>query len=354
MLPNKRIVTIALLSFVVLFVTALGFAGYLWFSFASAVDDMYEPLPSVRELPGPIVDSERSLPERLPDSAATSVSIVPANVAPEGAVDVSHPFSLPAEAIERLRYPDIDDKDPFLLLLLGVDERSRDRGRSDTMLLLAIHPGSKSVKVLSIPRDTRLRLPEVEREEKINHAYAYGGSALAVAAVERLLGVPIAYYVRTNMEGFQDIVDTVGGVSVDNAFAFSNEGFDFPQGTLALNGEEALAYVRMRYDDPKGDFGRNDRQRQVLRAIGGNVMDVGSAGKLPGLLSRLSEYVRTNLRRDDMIGLATGYRAAMGNVSELGLSGQGRMIDGLYYYVVSAEERERVRGLLLEQVGYAP
>ena len=171
------------------------------------------------------------------------------------------------EPIERDRPIDqevsLGDQDPFSVLLLGVDEREDDRGRSDTVVVMTVNPAEGSTKMVSIPRDTYTEIVGRGTTDKINHAYAFGGIEMSMATVENLLDIPIDYVMQVNMEGFKDIVDAVGGVEVNNTLAFDG----YAEGTIQLDGDEALGYVRMRKQDPEGDFGRQDRQKQVIQGI---------------------------------------------------------------------------------------
>ena len=116
------------------------------------------------------------------------------------------------------------------MLLLGVDARPGDIGRSDTMIVMTVNPDLNSTKMVSIPRDTRTLIVGKGFEDKINHAYAFGGAKMSIETVEEFLDIPIDYYVKVNMDGFEDIVNAVGGVTVDNRITFSREGHDFPRG----------------------------------------------------------------------------------------------------------------------------
>src|SRR5690606_4075310 len=162
---------------------------------------------------------------------------------------------------------DINEADPISILLMGVDERSGDAGRTDTLIVVSVNPNTNSMQMLSIPRDTYVELVGRGTQDKINHAYAFGGVDMTIDTVENFLDVPIDYYVKVNMEGLEQIVDALGGIQVESTFAFSYEGSTFEEGTLTLTGEEALRYARMRKGDPKGDFGRQDRQKQVIAGI---------------------------------------------------------------------------------------
>jgi cell envelope-related function transcriptional attenuator common domain len=351
-----RISLYTLLGFIV--IVALG-AGILWYKLDNTIDAMYEPLPST-EWTQPVFEQEIVQEDISEPLSSPEEDKGPTNVAAAGG-QVANPVTTPVttsetatnaeklneEEVDRLLHPNLDKQDPFCILLLGVDERPSDRGRSDTMILLSIQPAKHSALAISIPRDTRVLIPQRESYDKINHAYAFGGTALSVAAVERLFGVPIAYYMKTNMEGIVDIVDTVGGVDVDNERSFTYEGVTFPKGEQHLDGENALLYVRMRKEDPKGDFGRTQRQRQLLSAIIDRVVSFRSLGKLPHILSKLSEDVRTNLTSGDLFDLATEYKSEIKQIDTLYLNGKGRMIGGIYYYTVQPEDRESIQDRLL-------
>ena len=135
----------------------------------------------------------------------------------------------------------LSDQEPFSILMLGVDERDGDKGRSDTMIVLTVNPQKKSVKMLSIPRDTRTEIVGHGTQDKINHAFAFGGAKMSMDTVENFLDIPIDYYMKINMEGFKDIVDAVGGVTVQNDLDFSSDGVHFAKGSHTLNGKDALS-----------------------------------------------------------------------------------------------------------------
>ncbi|GAA3319220.1 hypothetical protein GCM10020331_025230 [Ectobacillus funiculus] len=121
-------------------------------------------------------------------------------------------------------------------------------------MLVTVNPNENTTKLVSIPRDTYVTIEGKGRQDKVNHAYAFGGVPMTLNTLERFLGIPIDYYIEVNMQGFQEIVDAVGGVTVHNTFPFSYEGHSFAAGSIPLNGAQALAYARMRKEDPKGDF----------------------------------------------------------------------------------------------------
>ncbi|MBN3554174.1 LytR family transcriptional regulator [Fictibacillus nanhaiensis] len=236
---------------------------------------------------------------------------------------------------------------PLSILVLGVDEREGDRGRSDTLMVVTVNPNDNSTYMTSIPRDTRTEIIGRGKEDKINHAYAFGGTNMTIQTVENFLDIPIDYYMKVNMESFKQIVDALGGVSVNNQrLAFNYQGYSFPKGTLNLTGDEALAYSRMRKADPRGDFGRNERQRQVVNGIINEGAQVSSITKLGNILDVLGDNIATNMSFDDMKDIQANYKGARKSVQSIEISGQGGKISGVYYFNVNEEERTRISSML--------
>ena len=133
---------------------------------------------------------------------------------------------------KRIENITFQNQDPFSILLLGVDERKNDVGRSDTMIVMTVNPNKQSIKMLSLPRDTRTEIVGHGTSDKMNHAYAYGGIPMTINTIEEFLDIPIDYYVKMNMEGFQEIVDAVGGITVDNDMDLSYKGYTFQKERL--------------------------------------------------------------------------------------------------------------------------
>lgn len=268
-------------------------------------------------------------------------------------VDVTMQDNVTREASERrVSEVELDEKEPVSFLLLGTDsEESDTSGRSDTIIVVTVNPVDESLKMLSIPRDTLVDIPDRDEPDKINHAFAFGGSELAMETVEQFLDLPIDYVIRVNMDGFVDMVDAVGGITVDNERAFEQDGFAFPEGEVSLDGERALAYTRMRQNDPEGDLGRNRRQQQVVMGIIDEGASISSVTRIEDILEGLGTNIRTNLNFDDMATLLFDYRSARHNSEVLHIEGDGVIIDEIWYLDVSDEETERVSELLNEHLG---
>lgn len=247
-----------------------------------------------------------------------------------------------------------ETKDPISVLLLGVDEREGDRGRSDTIVVLTVNPEQNSIKMLSIPRDTRTEIIGHGTVDKINHAYAFGGVEMSMATVEEFLDIPIDYYMQINMEGFVDIVDAVGGVTVLNDYEFTSYGVHFPKGKVELNGDKALMFGRMRYEDPRGDFGRQLRQRQIIMAVVKKGASLSSLTNYGNIFNALGKNIRTNLTFDEMVDIQKNYRSASNNIEQIEIKGEGQTINSIYYFIVSDEEKSRVQTALQTHLKLVP
>lgn len=239
---------------------------------------------------------------------------------------------------------DVEKSQPFSILILGVDERANDAGRSDTMIVMTVNPNTNSSKMVSIPRDTYTEIIGKGINDKINHSYAFGGVKMAMDTTENLLDIPIDYVVQVNMESFKDIVDAVGGITVSNNFAFSSGGFNFPEGKISLSGDEALAFVRMRKQDPNGDFGRQDRQKQVIQGVMREGLSADAVLKLNSILDAVGDNVRTNMAYSEMKDVQANYRSAAGQIDQLYFKqGTGETISGIWYYMMNDAELNTVK-----------
>lgn len=270
----------------------------------------------------------------------------------ETAQDMYEPIEREEEKSEKREVKvDVENQEPLSFLISGVDSSGEElKGRSDTMIVLTVNPQKESIKMLSIPRDTRTEIIGRGTVEKINHAYAWGGVEMAIDTVENFLDIPIDHYVSINMEGFVGIVDALGGVTVDNDFEFSQSGYRFPVGEQKLSGEEALAYSRMRKEDSRGDFGRNDRQREIVEAVILEAADISSIARAGDILDAVGKSVRTDLTLSEMWTIQSNYRGARHQVEQLALEGENERIDGLYYVIVSDEDRKQMSKELREHL----
>lgn len=240
-------------------------------------------------------------------------------------------------------------KDNISILFLGVDDRDGElNGRTDALVLATFNKEEGSVKMTSIPRDTLVEIPGKVNRDKINHAHAMGGLDLAIDTVENLFDIPVDYYVKLNFVAFIEIIDELGGVEIDVPFTFTemdsndNKGaITLYQGLHTLNGEEALAYARMRMKDPRGDIGRGERQQEVIKAIIEKASSISSITRYGGVLDSLESHLTTNLGFSNMVSLHS-YADSLNNVESLSLQGSDTSISGVYYYQLDEASLQEV------------
>ena len=197
--------------------------------------------------------------------------------------------------------------DKATIMIMGVDERSDDVGRSDTLMVATIDPVKNETSLLSIPRDTRVAIPRYGYD-KINAAYAYGGENLTQRTVEDFLGIRIDHYIIINTHAFQKIVDAIGGIDIDVEKRMYYEDPWDDDGGLIINlrpglqhmdGKTAVTYVR--YRDEDGDIGRVKRQQKFMRAIVDAVTTPAILPRLPGIISSVIDSVKTDLSVRQML-----------------------------------------------------
>ncbi|MDT2822157.1 LCP family protein [Enterococcus devriesei] len=251
------------------------------------------------------------------------------------------------------RQLNLSEQEPFSILLLGVDTGALGRteqGRSDTMMVATVNPSTDESLLVSLPRDTYTEIVGHNTQDKMNHAYAFGGAAMSMDTVEKLLDIPINHYITINMQGIESLVDAVGGIEVNNPFEFRYEGTTFPKGKQELNGETALKYSRMRYDDPNGDYGRQERQRQIITGVAKQVLSTQGLTNYQSILTTMGENVKTDLSFEDMRTLMGDYRGAFGNIKSDQMKGEGFMQDGVSYQRIDPTELKRVQDELKTQL----
>ncbi len=218
------------------------------------------------------------------------------------------------------------------ILIMGVDDRPRDDdpGRSDTLMVMTLDSESKEASIISIPRDTRVRVKGLGWD-KINHAYLVGKHPLTQQTTENFLGIPMDYYVKVNLDNFSRIVDAIGGVTLDVEKRMQYEDtwdhyvIDLKPGVQRLDGRTALQYVR--YRDEEGDIGRVARQQKFIKAVIAEVSSPAIILKAPSLIREVFASLDTDLPISLMFGIARKLKD--------GLSGgfRTRMVEGLPYYI---------------------
>jgi len=245
---------------------------------------------------------------------------------------------------------EIQYKKPISILIMGTDTGALGRtykGRTDTMMLVTMNPKTDKTTITSIPRDTGVTIPGYKKEapSKINAAYAFGSAGTAIKTVQNLLNVPVDFYALMNMDGMEKVVNAVDGVTITPSMSFKYSGYTFTKDQEThMNGKKALAYSRMRYDDPKGDYGRQTRQREVIMAI---MSKAGSVSTLlnANFLNSLSKQMQTDLSFDDLVAIAKNYRGVKKTVQQTHLQGTGHNVDGQSMEIIANKELQRVTNI---------
>ena len=254
-----------------------------------------------------------------------------------------------------LREKEITDNDSFSVLLLGIDNgaygRGTEVGRSDTMLVVTVNEKLGKTTIVSIPRDSYTEIVGYGTNDKINHAYAFGQEKMSINSVQNMLNIPIDYYVTVDMGGLMGLVDAVGGLDITPVLTFTYEGESFTEGVdRHVDGEAALRYARMRYDDPEGDMGRQKRQQYVIQKLVEKLLNITSVTRYEEILKTLENSVRTNFTLDKLLSIKNNYPKALKNFESDKISGSGTMIGGIYYFVVPEDERLRISNVLRESL----
>lgn len=230
------------------------------------------------------------------------------------------------------------------IIVMGVDSRVDDVGRSDTLMVFMIDPKSEKVEVMSVPRDTLVKIPG-HGWDKINHAYAYGGHKLTRATVEDFLGIKVDHYVLIDIQGFQGIVDAIGGVDInvekrmyyEDPWDDSPLVIDFQPGMQHMDGQKAMEYVR--YRDEEGDIGRIARQQQFIKAVYDKVTSPANIPNLPRLTAVLAKMVKTDVYASKVPGLANSLVKAVKNgLKGSSVPGTPKYIGDISYWVPDVED----------------
>ena len=242
---------------------------------------------------------------------------------------------------------ELKKKKPISILLMGTDTGALGRdykGRTDSMMVLTLNPNTNKTSVTSIPRDTAVNIPGFAKESpaKINAAYSFGQTKTAITTVQQMLNIPIDFYALINMGGMEKVIDQADGVDVTPTLSFDYEGYKFEKGKKThMDGKKALAYSRMRYDDPDGDYGRQKRQREVFTAI------IKKSSSIKSLMDQnfiksLADQTQTDLTFEDLTIIAKDYNSTRKNTVQTHLQGNGAQVDNQSMELVKTSELQRV------------
>lgn len=245
--------------------------------------------------------------------------------------------------------------DNVSILFVGVDD-SENRGqgsensRSDALILATLNNKTKTIKMLSIPRDSYVNIPSVGYKDKIAHAHAFGGTLSTIETVEGLLDIPIDYYVRMNFNAFIDVVDALGGIEAKVPYVlhekdeFDRNSINLQPGLQHLNGSEALALARTRKQD--SDIERGKRQQEILTAIIKQVASVGAISKYDDVIKAIGDNMKTDMTFSEMKSFLSYLTQGMPRIDSLTLDGTDDMSTGIYFYQLNQESVEEVTSTL--------
>lgn len=265
----------------------------------------------------------------------------------------------------------IDATEPLTILLMGVDMDQATRGgdweggRSDSMILVTVNPKTKETNMMSLTRDIMVEIAEANGEssgtvEKLNHSYSYGQAPMAIATIEKMMDITIDRYIEINMDGLVELVDAVGGIEVNNTLGFPISISEHEPaytsivqpGKQLVNGDQALVYARMRYDDPEGDIGRQRRQREVITAIIKKLLQLDGLTQYKKILTAISNNMRTNIEISPAtIPSLLGYKDSVSKLNSYQLRGVDQMVDEIYYQLPTSEHLLEMQNILKKSIG---
>ena len=231
------------------------------------------------------------------------------------------------------------------VLVYGIDN-TKDSKRADSIMLFHINKKMKHIGVLSIPRDTLIKIPEIG-ETKINHTYAYHGVNLLKETISNLIGLDINNYIEVNLLLIKDVVDVMGGVEIDvNQHLYYKDlaggiNIDITKGKQNLDGENAVNYLRFR-QDKEGDIGRIKRQQLFLQSFGAKFFDTSTIFKLPSIIKSFRKSINTDLSTFEMINLANELIDGLKNhyIHKTVIPGNIKYINGISYWKINNNKLE--------------
>ena len=224
------------------------------------------------------------------------------------------------------------------IVVMGCDIRKGDVGRSDTLFVVMLDKSKKNAALLSVPRDTRVKI-KGHGWDKVNAAFAYGGHKLTQETVQDFLGIKLNNYVVVDFQGFKDLVDVVGGVDINVEKRmyyydpYANFEIDLRPGKQHLDGKTAMQYVR--YRDEEGDIGRIRRQQKFMMALYRQIASKNIIAKIPGVTKQIMSMVKTDLSLKEMAELGNVMRDMMekDGLKMSMVPGEPEYIDGISYWI---------------------
>lgn len=248
-------------------------------------------------------------------------------------------------------------KDRYTVLLVGMDNRPNEKytGNTDSLIVASIDQKNKKMILLSVPRDTQVLLPG-KGKEKVNALARLGkGISSTKEYLQELLGNPIDGYVMTNFQGFKNIVDSLGGITINvekNMYYDTGDSkdryIDLKKGTQRLNGTQALQYARFRNDE-LADITRTSRQQEVLKAIVSEATEARNLPKIPFLIPKIYQSIETDLNMSQLWSLAVVLKnRAEYEVINQTLPGKFSVEEGISYWKVEPKTSKAMLGKLIQ------
>lgn len=206
-------------------------------------------------------------------------------------------------------------KERVNVLLLGVDtlttEKNQTGTRTDTIMVLSVDPVTKTGFILSIPRDSYVKISGTNEYTKINHAHSYGGSDLAIATVKEFIDLPIHHYMKVDYKALFKTVDDLGGVEFDvpqdmyyvDQRSTPPLNINLKKGLQLLDGEKAMQLIRFRKGYADQDLGRVRVQQDFIKAVLKKAYSPASIVKIPKFVETLYSYVETDMSISDIVAL---------------------------------------------------
>ncbi len=294
--------------------------------------------------------------------------------------------SYESAGFEKARNTDklLKGRKPFSILLMGTDTGELGRkykGRTDSMMLAVVNPKKQTTTLVSLPRDTIIAPVGYENQfpTKLNSAYELGSAETSMQTVQAWLNVPVDYYALVNMRGLEQVVNELGGIKVTSPLSFkynpdtahedAGNLYEFKKGSSdfthtgkdgktksynKMDGAAALAFSRMRYQDPEGDYGRQARQRLVLEGIASKGLSNPVQLADQGFLSAISKSVKTDLSFDNIQQISGNYLPAGKNIKTDHLVGKAYNTQSGSAEYISNETKQGVTDNLRKELDLAP
>lgn len=288
------------------------------------------------------------------------------------------PFKLPSSTNEPKEEAFQEDK-PFSMVIFGTDTRKKTGSQNTDVLIVAVvNPATQKMTMVSLPRDTRVKIPGYKGYDKINEVYANGeaerrnaeskgqpvtenGVTLLKKTLGDMLGVPIAHYVKIDFEGFKGVINELDGIEVtvdrDLLYHDPSDGtrINLKKGRQLLDGEQALGFVRHRLDSRgdsynSSDFDRNRRQQEVIRTVTDKITSVKGIASIFDIIRVVGDHVHTDLSKDQIKGLAATYRN-FSSENIVSLENGAVWNSKVLYTLIPSDKMQTIRSTLQQELG---